>query len=156
MTEKELKKLSRADLLKLLISQSQQTAALQEELKETRKKLEDKTLAIEEAGSIAEAALKLNDVFASTENAAQQYLENIQLLSQRQEDICARKEAEAEQLLEETKRQCMEMERQEKKKAEAYWAGLSEKLEMFCANHKELRELLSETGGLRKRNGQET
>lgn len=80
MTDKELKKLSRKQLLELLLKQTERADLLEQELKQLQKKLEDKTLGVNESGSIAEAALKLNGVFEAAQAAADQYLENIKRL----------------------------------------------------------------------------
>ncbi len=83
MTDKELKKLSRAELLEMLIEQSKEVASLKQQLQEANEKLEDKKIKIENAGSIAEAALQLSGVFEAAQKAADLYLGNIKL----QEDI---------------------------------------------------------------------
>lgn len=77
MTDKELKRLSRAELLELLIGQMKENQRLQAGLDAANKALHDRAIVIEQAGSIAEAALQLNGVFAAAEAAAAQYLENI-------------------------------------------------------------------------------
>mgnify|MGYP006994937696 CR=1 FL=1 len=82
MTEKELRRLSRTDLLEMLLEQSKEVQRLQQELEETKQKLEDRRLMEQEAGSIAEAALRINKVF----EAAQQYLENIRQHADRREN----------------------------------------------------------------------
>ncbi len=74
MTDKELKRLKRVDLLELLIAQSRENERLRAELEETRSKLEAKELALKQAGSIAEAALQLNRVFEAAQAAADQYV----------------------------------------------------------------------------------
>lgn len=74
MTDKELKRLKRVDLLELLIAQSRENERLQAELEQTRSKLEAKELILEQAGSIAEAALRLNKVFEAAQAAADQYV----------------------------------------------------------------------------------
>lgn len=78
MTEKELRKLSRADLLEMLIEQSKEVEQLKDRLKTAERALHERRIKIEEAGSIAEAALKLNDVFEAADAAGKQYLENLQ------------------------------------------------------------------------------
>ena len=77
MTDKELRKLSRSELLEMLLIQSKEVERLKEELKEANRKLEDRKILLEESGSIAEAALKLNDIFEVAQRAADQYLESI-------------------------------------------------------------------------------
>ncbi len=88
MTDKELKKLSRAKLLEMLIAQSKEVDSLKAQLKEANEKLEDRQIRIENSGSIAEAALQLNGLFEAAQNAAEQYLENIK----RQSDTCTEAE----------------------------------------------------------------
>lgn len=81
MTDKELKRLSRSELLEMLIIQSKRV----DELEKTIQSLEDtieaqqanRAIIIEESGSIAEAALKLNGIFATAQVAADQYVENV-------------------------------------------------------------------------------
>ena len=80
LTEKELKKLNRQELLEVLLAQSKKIDRLQAQLKETKEKLAEKELMISEAGSIAEASLVLNNIFADAQKAADQYLENIRLM----------------------------------------------------------------------------
>lgn len=87
MTEKELKKLSRLELLEMLISQMQENEKLQKQLDEINNKLLNQDIMKEKAGSIAEAALQLNDVFVAADKAAAQYLENIRKISENQEAI---------------------------------------------------------------------
>ena len=94
MTGKELRKLGRPQLLELLVAQGKELEALKERLAEAEAQLADRRLAIDEAGSIAEASLALSGIFETAEAAAAQYIENIKELSSRQEKICMQKEAE--------------------------------------------------------------
>ena len=82
MTDKELRKLKRTDLLELLIEQSKEVESLKKRIEELEAELADRRLMIQESGSIAEAALKLNGVFEAAEAAAQEYLENIRRISE--------------------------------------------------------------------------
>lgn len=78
MTDKELRRLSRAELLEMLLAQTEENRQLKRELKEARDALSNRQIAIEESGTMAEAALKLNGVFEAADRAVQQYLENIE------------------------------------------------------------------------------
>lgn len=116
MTEKELHRLKRHDLLELLVEQGKENVQLKQRLAETEEELEDmkawyekirnrlelkdkliqdlqKTLEaekekrrieLEEAGSIAEAALRLSGIFETAQKAADLYLHNIKLLHDEQ------------------------------------------------------------------------
>lgn len=81
MDGNELKKLSRSDLLQMLIEQVKENDRLKAELKERDRLLRDRQIKIQECGSIAEAALKLNGVFEAAQAAAQQYIDNVKAAS---------------------------------------------------------------------------
>ena len=95
MNEKELKKMSRSELLEILIAQAEENKSLRIRLQRAETLLEERKIAIEESGSIAEAALKLNGVFEAAEAAAKQYLENIKYLNDRAESIYRSEEEDA-------------------------------------------------------------
>lgn len=112
MTDKEMHRLSRRELLQLLLAQVSETedlkrllaerdgqlTGLQENYEKLRKRLDQKDakihelrdtlreerttrrIELEEAGSIAEAALRLNGIFDMAQKAADQYLENVKRL----------------------------------------------------------------------------
>ncbi len=84
MTDRELKRLSRTDLLELLLEERRENERLRYKLEEAYDELDDRAILLERAGSIAEAALQLNGVFEAAQAAAQQYLENVQLLAEEQ------------------------------------------------------------------------
>lgn len=84
MTDKELRRLKRTELLEIMLEQSQEIEFLQRKLKRAEDRLKERDIAIEGAGSIAEAALKLNHIFEDAQRAADQYLENIRRMSEHQ------------------------------------------------------------------------
>lgn len=86
MTDQELKKLRRSDLLELLIAQEKENERLRSQVEQLEKRLADRAIDLEQAGSIAEAALRLNGVFQAAQAAADQYLENIRRLSEEPEE----------------------------------------------------------------------
>lgn len=118
MTDKEMHKLSRRELLQLLLAQVRETEELKQTLTEReeqltelrenyeklRKRLDQKDekiqelrhtlqeerttrrIELQEAGSIAEAALRLNGIFEIAQKAADQYLENVRRLAEASED----------------------------------------------------------------------
>ena len=77
MKKKDLKKLSRLDLLELLYEQSKQIDNLKAELEETKNQLNQKEIMINNAGSIADAVLQLNNIFAIAQETANQYVNSV-------------------------------------------------------------------------------
>ena len=84
MTEKDLKKLSRSDLLELLVQEVRENESLKQELSLTKAKLAEQEITIQSAGSIAEAALKLSGIFEDAQAAADIYLRNLARLERQQ------------------------------------------------------------------------
>lgn len=82
MTKRELRKMSRTELLELLLNERRENEVLREKLKKALTALSDRQIALTEAGSIAEAALRINRVFEAAQAAADQYLENVRRLTE--------------------------------------------------------------------------
>lgn len=142
MSAKE-KKMSRPQLEALAAQQAQEIERLRSELASAEEKLHDRQIVIERAGTMADAAMELNGVLRAADEAANQYLENIRAFTESQHKACEQIEqqtrAKAEAMLRETEERCQARERE----ADEYWTKLSEKLEQYCAEHREVRELLN-------------
>lgn len=105
MTDQQLKQKNRRELLELLLEQTKRAEELEAELAEKDSLLQmkdqllsDRRIAIENAGSIAQASLEINNVFESAQAAAEQYLENIRACGER-----------CDKMIEDAKRRCDEM-----------------------------------------------
>lgn len=74
---KKLRKLRRIDLLELLLNERRENEALKEKIKELEEIIAAQDIEFQNAGTLAEAALKLNKIFADADAAAASYLRNI-------------------------------------------------------------------------------
>lgn len=108
MTEKELKKLSRIELLELLIEQTERNEELERKLAEAEQELKNQNLNVKEVGTLAEACLKVNKIFEAADTAAKQYLANIKIYDEKKKEMLA-----------ETERRCAEMEHMAESKVAA-------------------------------------
>lgn len=75
MTEKELRKLNRYQLLELLVIQTERADKLQQKLELAEKQLGRQDIRMSVMGSIAEASLQLGGVFEAAQDAADLYLD---------------------------------------------------------------------------------
>lgn len=127
MTDKELKKLSRLQLVELLLDLTRKlddaSVALEEEKRTTeklKKRLADRQIMIDSAGSIAESSLQLGGVFTAAQKAASVYLENIERLAGETEEKCRTMEAETEEkcrvMEEKTRKKCQNLETETEKR----------------------------------------
>ena len=146
MTEQELRRLSRKELLEMLIMQSEELESTKKKLANTKSKLLEREISIDNAGSIAEAALQVNGVFEAAQKACEQYIDNIKNLSKRQEVICDQKMKECEEqtqkMLKDAQIECDMMKAKAKVEAEGYWNEVSTRLENFYREYNELQKIL--------------
>ena len=162
MTDKELRKMSRGELLEMLVEQSRENDKLRATVEQMQQQLSDRQLRIDQAGSIAEASLQLNQVFEAAQQAAEQYLENIRSLSGRQEQVCQQiKEDSTQQaklLLAETKRNCQALEAETAEKcarmkkeaeesADRTWKEVQVRIRQLVDDQAGLRDLLVSASG---------
>lgn len=96
MTEKELRKLNRSELLQLLLIQTRENERLQKELDAAHRQIADRRLHVEKAGNLAQAVLEVNHVLEAAQKAAEQYLLNISAMEQETEQRCERMLMEAQ------------------------------------------------------------
>lgn len=166
MKNKALKRLSRADLLELLIERTRENdemkariGELEGQLTDANKRLEDRKIAIDNAGSIAEAALQVNGMIDAAQRTASQYIENIERMQREQTQNCLRLESEsrarADRMMEETERRCRELEsetrqrcdeamRTAEREAGRNWDELNTRLSQISKENESLCTLLTE------------
>ncbi len=135
MTERELRRLSRTDLLKLLLAQRKENEQLRCILDETQSQLADRTIKIDNAGSIAEASLQLSGIFNAAQDSCQYYMENIKLLSERQSQVC-------QQMEQETRERCDRMVAEAELKAQQCWENCSVKIKELIGSFEGLQQMM--------------
>lgn len=136
MEDRDLKKLKRSDLLEILLQQNHEIERLEQELKRVQQQLSSRKIAIDESGSMAEAALKVNDVFTAAQAACDQYIENIKQRYEEQELMCAAMKRE-------TKAKCDQMLSEAEHEANIYWEEAYKKIEQFVDKSEDLKKFLS-------------
>ena len=161
MTEGELKKLNRAELLAMLISITQRCDKLEAELQEAYEKLDGRDIEISRAGTLAEAAIKINKIFEAADQAAAQYLANLQrmypgdgtvppdvLLAETKEmgameqDVRARCQAVEEA----TKQRCVDMVEKAQRDSQAYWDEIYKRIRRFNETMDSMRKAFGNEG----------
>ncbi len=79
MADRELRRMSRTELIEIIYALQQNERSLRAEIDSLTIEVRDRMIRKEEAGSIAEAALSLNQIFESAQAAADQYVEAIKV-----------------------------------------------------------------------------
>lgn len=132
MTDRQLRRLNRADLLKLLLEEKKENEALREQLQQLQQQLENRQMNIDQSGSLAEAALRLGGIFEAAETACQYYTENIRNLSGRQEEICRKMEQE-------TREKCDRMLEHARQMSRTYWDEYTEKCSRYMKSMEDVQ-----------------
>lgn len=88
MKEKDLRHLSREELLELLLVQTRETEKLEKKLREAEAELAERRINLEKSGSLADASARINGLFKAAENTAKQYLENISAMKEETREKC--------------------------------------------------------------------
>lgn len=157
MTNKELKRLSRADLLEMMLAVTKENEQLQASVIQMKKRLDDRTVSIENCGSLAEAVLQLNGVFEAAKAACEQYVQNIQernanqdqyfhqmeeSAKQRCEAMIAQAEQQAGEIVAQAERKANEMLTLAKTQADAYLSEAKSRIQKQNSEYSWLTELL--------------
>ena len=147
MTERELRRLSRTDLLELLVAQRRENEQLRVILDQTQAQLADCTIKIDNAGSIAEASLQLSGIFSAAQDSCQYYMDNIRLLSERQNQVC-------QQMEQETKEKCDRMVAEAEQKSQQCWENCSAKIKQLVDSFAGLQQAMDMYSCLQKKSGE--
>lgn len=102
MTEKELKKLNRYQLLELLIMQTTRADQLQKQLEEVQNKLNSREMDLASVGSIAEASVRISGLLEAAQEAADMYTEASNKRIEKMEKAAKRR---ADKIIEDARRE---------------------------------------------------
>ena len=148
MTDKDLRRLSRAELLDILYEQRKRYEDSLAENQALRQQLEDRTLRIASAGSIAEAAIQVNGVFEAAQAAADQYLASTEMVqktdeAQRQrETIMQDAKQQADKIVQDAQAQADRILAEAGAQVDARWAEFQKNADALIHAHDELRSLI--------------
>ena len=163
------KGVNRNSLIQMLNDKEREVIRMRAQQEETEKKLkaaeeklhvllrekEEQVIAIDNAGSIAEAALQLNGVFDAAQKAAGLYLKNIERLNAETTASCEKLMADTQKKCEEmeeaarirceemeeaTRMRCEALRRQAEEEAASNWSELSKNLEEVVRSYSRKEE----------------
>lgn len=164
MTDKELKHLSRMELIDIIYELQKQNEENAAQLEKLQAALEEKELHIENAGSIAEAAVQINGVLEAAQAAADQYLLSVraatadmdakaQAAAQQRDTLLADAQKQSEELVRAAQQRAEQLEQEAQSRAQALedeaekqvaekWAHFEQRAMDLIQAHEELRSLV--------------
>jgi hypothetical protein len=105
VTEKELRKLNRYQLLELLMIQTKRVEELETQLEEIQSQRNQQQVQLSRLGSMAEVAMQVSGVLEAAQSAAELYLQAARSQAERMEQEAAEKVAAMLAAAEETEKQ---------------------------------------------------
>ena len=153
MTDKELKRLGRAELIDIMFELQRRCDEYDAEIDALKKELEEKEIRISKAGSIAEAALQVTGVFEAAQAAANQYLASIHAASRNTEAYIAQAEQQkvsilanateqANGIVAAAERKAQQIEKEARERAQNEWAQFRQNADELTRAHEELSMLM--------------
>ena len=154
MTDKELRRLGRPELIEIIYQLEKSQEENTQEIARLQARLQDRTLRLSEAGSIAQAALQVNGVMEAAQAAADQYVQAAEADRQQarteladaktQADaILSDAQARADAILSDAQAKARTVTDQAERQARNQWDLFREKAEQLIRDHHELSALLS-------------
>lgn len=147
MTDKELRRLSRAELADLLLAQMEENRKLKLHLEQLQAQLDSRQIKISRAGSLTEAARQISGIFEAAQEDAAQYLDNIERCSEEGESVRRQIEAEARKKAELVCAEADSYSERTRAQADQYQAQVTEKVQKLLKEQESLRSLLAAFGG---------
>lgn len=111
MTNRELRFLTRTNLVEIIYELQQSEAQLQSENDDLKRQLEDRRVSMAKAGTLAEVSALINGVFESTQMTADQYLLEIERNYKQSEEVLLMAKRKADELVKNAERECAELKR---------------------------------------------
>lgn len=140
---KELKRLSRSELVDIIYQLKKNEEEMQNEIDSLRNELSEQRISISNAGSIADAALQVTNVFSSAQTTADIYLREVAQIKEETEKECAQKidetKIKVQEMLAEGEQKLKNLKAHYKKEYQR-WQQLKAELNNFEQNKKELCE----------------
>lgn len=117
MINNDLKKLNRLELLDIILAQTKRIEELELQITKLKEELSSKKISLHNSGSLAEASLKLTEIFKEADNAATIYKDNIIAKAKKEERQLKKELKELKQKkLAEIEKKCQVRETQAEKK----------------------------------------
>ena len=143
MTKNDAKKLRRGDLLELLIEQTEENQRLMNKISQLETKLSERVIVMEQAGSIADAALGLTDVFSQAQDSADRYLESIRQKQAEAEDALCQAREKAKQIEQKAREEGQTTVRKAREEGQATLQKAQEEAQELTRQTREIAEALT-------------
>lgn len=146
MTDQEFRRLTREDLIEIIYEQQKRLEQAEQENERLQQALSAREMKLQNAGSIAEAALALNGVFEAAQAAADDYVAQVRAANEQTQTLCDRLVADARRkadaIVAQAQKQADEIAAMTDEGTRQKWAELQEKTDTMLRSYEALRSVL--------------
>lgn len=143
MTDQELRRLGRTELVEILYEQQKKIEALTAEKEALLAQLDARELKIANAGSIAEAALQVSGIFEAAQDAADRYLRSVYVANADLTEKQAAAERKAAEIVSSAEQRAATLIAEAEQQAAQSWEQFEQKANELILAHEELRALVA-------------
>ena len=142
MTDKELKHLSRMELIDIIYELQKQNEQNAAQIEKLQAALDEKELHIENAGSIAEAAVQISGVLEAAQAAEQQRDALLADAKKQSDEMLQSAQSQSEQLVQDAQSRAQALENEAEKQVSEKWDRFEQRAMELIQAHEELRSLV--------------
>ncbi len=151
MSSKELKRLKRADLIEIIYQLQQNESELADKIEELEKQIKDLETnepQMVNIGSIAEEAMKVQNIFLAAQRAADKYLDEAKAINdsaeQRAQAIVTKAQERADMLTSTTEANCTKLIEDTDKEVRKQWSNFMQGLDIMLGAKTEIKSIIDD------------
>lgn len=130
--QNELRYLKRIELVDIIYRLQNHEDELNTEIDSLKKQLAERDYKISEAGNIAEASLAINNIFASAQKAADEYVNNVRIQT----------DQKSKQIIETAQKEADEITRQANEEVKDTWMKFKKNILVLYKKYPQLKEYM--------------
>ena len=96
MTDREFKRLRKAELIEIIYELERRQKKLEEENEKLREQIQKREMDVQSAGNLAMACAQISNLFQAAQDTADEYLEQIRLKEQKAQALLQQAQEKAE------------------------------------------------------------
>ena len=134
--------LSKNEMMMVMHDQEQEIERLKAKVSELQATIDNYEIKVEEAGTLAEASVQINNLFEAAQVTVETYIENMKKRAEKSEEILADVQKQADGIISEAEAVAQKRLAAADAEIDEKWAVIESRLLVMYESHKGLKELV--------------
>lgn len=134
--------LSKNEMMMVMHDQEQEIERLKAKVSELQATIDNYEIKVEEAGTLAEASVQINNLFEAAQATVETYIENMKKRAEKSEEILADVQKQADGIISEAEAVAQKRLAAADAEIDEKWAVIESRLLVMYESHKGLKELV--------------